>query len=382
MEAATSTTAERPKLKLLDSAEEVQAYLNAITSPSFPEAFRSPSQVTKLTTGIANGIHRLAYVNTTGSSLPETLILRHSTKYVFEISGRTVVWDLWPFELQALQHVPNTEFVKTPKVYWVDEVNRVILTEDAGPSSQTLKNLLLSDKIPNVDVFTKIGEELGSYLVRLHDWGRDTDVLKQYENKDARTIASWRTYGRLEGALAKSHPDLAESLKLKVKSFCETEQKRPFTANDTVIMGDFWTGNVLVNLDDAGMLKSLYIIDWEMIRPADAATEISQMLAEVWEGGEFGKSSDARDAARSLSFGLCSAYKLGVGALPANMLQDVMLAAGAHAVVWAEIGFANYGDEEKFKVVKDKAANFMWEAFGEKVEPQDWGFAPLSDNVR
>ncbi|EPS35953.1 hypothetical protein H072_10560 [Dactylellina haptotyla CBS 200.50] len=371
----------KPEFEQLDSADKIQAYLSSITDTSFPEAFRSPVSIAALAGGSGNGVHRLTYntTNATSNATPATIVLKHTIPYVFTVNGAKVVWDTWPFGILAQREVPSTEFVKIPKVYWVDEVKRVMLMEDTGLKSLNLKNLLLSEKIPDNRVFAKIGEELGKYLAILHSWGRSTDIIEKYENKDSRVIASWRTFGRLEDSLAKTYPDLPESLKLKVKTYCEEEKVKALTGKDLVIMGDFWTGNCMVNLDDAGELESLYIVDWELIRPGDAATELSQMLAEVWEGGEFGQSPSAKAAAKDLSTGLCSAYKHGAGSLPENLLKDVMLAAGAHVVVWAPIGFAAYGDAQKFKTAQDKASQFMWEAFGESVNSQDWGLAALGN---
>ncbi|KAK6352395.1 hypothetical protein TWF730_009222 [Orbilia blumenaviensis] len=375
------------KLELLQSEDQVKAYLTSISDSSFPEFFRTPLSIIKISHGLGNGVHRLVLNTPTISNANSsghdptstgTVILKHSTPYVFNINNQEVVWDLWPFETNALRDVPNTGVVRPPKVYWVDEVNRVMFIEDAGPRSKNLKELLLSDKLPPVEVFSKIGEELGKYLSQLHIWGSDLKVLEKYENRDSRVIASWRTYGRLEDSLSKAYPELSNDLKQKITSYCAQEKAKALNTNEIVIMGDFWTGNVLVNLTDAGELESLYIVDWEMIRPADAATEISQMLAEVWEAGEFSRNLEAKSAARSLSEGLCSTYKSQVGKLPENMLKEVMLAAGAHVVVWGEIGFAAYGEGEKFKAVKDKASQLMWEAFGEKVGSQDWGFQVLS----
>ncbi|KAK6339669.1 hypothetical protein TWF718_009065 [Orbilia javanica] len=368
-----------PKLELLKSEDQVRAYLNSITDSSFPEIFRTPVSSANITNGIGNAVHRLA-LNTAipnDPTLTGTVILKHSNPYIFNIDNQKVVWDLWPFETQALREVPHTEIVRSPKVYWVDEINRVMFVEDAGPRSQNLKDLLLSDRIPRPEVFSKIGEELGAYLVQLHSWGSDAKVLVRFENKDSRVIASWRTYGRLEDSLIKAYPELSDDLKQKVAAYCAQEKTKALNGNEVVIMGDFWTGNVLANISGTGELESLYIVDWEMIRPADAATEISQMLAEVWEAGEFSQNPEAKPAAKNLIEGLCSSYKSRVTELPEGMLEQIMLAASAHVIVWAEIGFAAYGDGEKFKAVKAKATQFMWEAFGERVESQDWGFSAL-----
>ncbi|KAK6337834.1 hypothetical protein TWF696_001313 [Orbilia brochopaga] len=377
------------KLEMLKSTDQVLAYLSSVSDASFPDGFRRPKSVTELTTGIGNGVHRLI-LNTSppttqheaAAQTPSTAILKHSTPYVFQIDGQTVVWDLWPFELYALRDVPNTEFVKTPKVYWVDESNRVMITEDAGPKSKTLKNLLLGETIPGPAAFAKIGEELGKYLSKLHTWGHSTEALSKYENKDARVIASWRTCGRLEEVLSKEYPNLSQDIKEKVKIYCDEEKSKALNGNTTVIMGDFWAGNVLVNLTEAGELESLYIVDWEMIRPADAATEISQMVAEVWEAGEFSSSPDAKSAAKHLNLSLCSEYGRNMGPLPKDMLREVMLGGGAHVAVWVSIGFAEQGNEVTFKKARDSAMQIIEKALGEDTqlrahEAQDWGFSVL-----
>ncbi|KAJ6258556.1 hypothetical protein Dda_6600 [Drechslerella dactyloides] len=378
-----------PKLEMLKSTDQVLAYLSSVNDTTFPEDFRHPKSVTELTTGIGNGVHRLTFTTplairneTSASTPPSTAILKHSTPYVFQIGGQTVVWDLWPFELYALRDVPNTAFVKTPEVYWVDESNRVMITEDAGPGSTTLKNLLLGENIPDATVFRKIGQELGRYLSGLHKWGQNAETLRKYENKDARVIASWRTCGRLEEALAKEYPDLSQDTKEKVKIYCDKEKSNALESGDTVIMGDFWTGNVLVNLNKDGELESLYIVDWEMIRPSDAATELSQMVAEVWEAGDFSSCPDAKAAAKHLTLGLCSEYKSGMGQLPEGILREVMLGAGAHVTVWVSIGFAEQGNELTFKKARDSAMQVLEVALEKDVRlqtdsVQDWGVSAL-----
>src|SRR4051812_27061392 len=122
-----SENATAAKLEMLKTSEQVQAYLGSISDSSFPEEYRLPSSIVSLTTGGANGIHRLTFTPHQSPNIPATAILKHATPYVFEIDGQTVVWDLWPFELNALRDVPSTETVKPPKVYWVDEANHVMI---------------------------------------------------------------------------------------------------------------------------------------------------------------------------------------------------------------------------------------------------------------
>ncbi|EWC47301.1 hypothetical protein DRE_03420 [Drechslerella stenobrocha 248] len=382
--------AETPtKLAMLKSTEQVLEYLSVVAGASLPERFRNPTSIIQLTTGLANGIHRLVLSaplsNTNIGDGPRTVILKHSTPHIIDVGGKTVVWDLWPYDLRALREVPNTERVKTPKVYWVDETNRVVIIEDAGPESRTLKDVLLSDTIPSVGVFRQIGDELGKYLAQLHTWGSSPEVMSRFENKDARVIASWRTVGRVEDEVEKACPDIPQDVKTALKTWCDKEKEKAMNGVDTVIMGDFWTGNVLVNLTAAGELESLYVVDWEMVRPADAAVELSQMLAEVWEAGQFGRSTDAKAAAKDLAVALCSAYEHGARMLPENMLRDVMVGAGAHVAVWAEFGFTKQITTEACQTAKRKAGKLIQEALTggtEGGQASAWGLAGLDKSTK
>jgi len=45
-------------------------------------------------------------------------------------------------------------------------------------------------------------------------------------------------------------------------------------------MGDFWPGNLMVQLDEAGELKRIYVLDWELTREGLTGIEVGQFAAE------------------------------------------------------------------------------------------------------
>jgi 5-methylthioribose kinase len=56
-------------------------------------------------------------------------------------------------------------------------------------------------------------------------------------------------------------------------------------SRETLTMGDFWTGNVMVTLRPADIegpaLERVHVIDWELVKPGVAALDIGQFCAEM-----------------------------------------------------------------------------------------------------
>lgn len=70
-------------------------------------------------------------------------------------------------------------------------------------------------------------------------------------------------------------------------------------------MGDFWPGNILVDLDrdtdGSERLRKLFVVDWEVTRPGVAAFDVGQFQAEIATVRHFnpacGPTTKALDAA-------------------------------------------------------------------------------------
>jgi 5-methylthioribose kinase len=46
-------------------------------------------------------------------------------------------------------------------------------------------------------------------------------------------------------------------------------------------MGDFWPGNIVMSLDEAGEVSQIWVIDWEMCKPGLFGCELGEFCAEL-----------------------------------------------------------------------------------------------------
>ena len=91
----------------------------------------------------------------------------------------------------------------------------------------------------------------------------------------------------------------------KISKFAEERAEEMRSSRETMIMGDFWPGNVLVDLDRGAdgleKLRKLLVVDWEVARPGVAAFDVGQFQAEIVTVQHFnpvcGPTSEALDAA-------------------------------------------------------------------------------------
>lgn len=214
---------------------------------------------------------------------------------------------------------PSGSLVRVPIVYLHDEVNHVIIMEDVGRNAINLKELLRRPTPPSAMTATKIGEALGEFIAKLHAWGKTSQGRSSMAFFDghpqARNIWAWAMYDRLvDTILGKSEtiplihdPPLEVTSKEleKISKFAEERAEEMRTSSETMVMGDFWSGNVLVDLEwDANgseKLRKLFVVDWEVTRPGVAAFDVGQFQAEIATVRHFnpvcGLATEALDAA-------------------------------------------------------------------------------------
>ena len=214
---------------------------------------------------------------------------------------------------------PLDSLTRVPIIYLYDEVNHVIVMEDAGRDAVNLKQLLRQPNPPSTTTGAAIGRALGEFIAQLHVWGKSDRGRASLDFFDghpqARAICAWATYGRLvDTIVGKSqsiplihNPPLevtSEELE-KISKFGEEGAEEIRNSSETVTMGDFWPGNVLVDLergaDGVEKLRKLLVVDWEVARPGVAAFDVGQFQAEIVTVRHFnpvcGPASKALDAA-------------------------------------------------------------------------------------
>jgi len=215
--------------------------------------------------------------------------------------------------------LPSNALARVPIVYLHDETNHVIIMEDAGRDAVNLKELLRRSDLPSPATGATIGRALGEFIAKLHAWGMTDQGRGSLDSFDGfpqgRDICAWATYGRLVDTVTGK----SESIPLihdpplqvtsdeldKISKFAEERAEEVRVSMETATMGDFWTGNVLVDLDRGShgleKVRKMFVVDWEVAKPGVAAFDVGQFQAEIFTVQHFnpacGPVSEAVNAA-------------------------------------------------------------------------------------
>lgn len=234
---------------------------------------------------------------------------------------------------QAIRiEVANSVIIGIPEVYYYDRRNKILVMQDAGVGVKDLKNSLLAGEISakQADI---IGEALARFSSRLHSWGKTESHLYEdiQKHRQATNVYTWATYGRLAETIGMVSDGSLEAYR---EIFHQAHQVMSSeirdSANSVIIHGDYWTGNILVSLDQDDMpigVKSLYVIDWEISRVGPALFDIGQMSAEIFLVNHFRQKTEAT----RLLDAFLGNYE-GLTSLNARCKMAVHF--GTHLVVW------------------------------------------------
>jgi 5-methylthioribose kinase len=99
--------------------------------------------------------------------------------------------------------LPTDTDVTVPTVHYFDDIAHVVIMDDCGIRSLTLKQLMLGNP-PSSLIANAIGARLGEFLGRLHAWARDpqTSNLEFFDkNQQAKMMSGFITYSRLVSTL-------------------------------------------------------------------------------------------------------------------------------------------------------------------------------------
>ena len=228
-------------------------------------------------------------------------------------------------------HFPPDAPVTVPTVHQFDSVHHVIVMDDAGPRALPLKAALLAGRI-SPSRGAALGKALGDFLRTLHARGRDDDSIGGLRetfggNVLGRELSVWATYGRLGSTLRALDPDgrdgresesengdqallrsvlgdeplgVSEDTLRVVEALAERRAAQILepTAGGmdaTYVMGDFWPGNILVDVgeevrecdgngdgDEQGQQQQpSLVVDWEVAKAGQAGLDVGQLCAEL-----------------------------------------------------------------------------------------------------
>lgn len=231
--------------------------------------------------------------------------------------------------------------VALPTVHHFDEQANMIIMDDCGDGLPTLKELI-SERAPSAALAAEIGEALGSFLGDLHARRNAATHEALDRNELAKNLSAFVTYGRLTSTLvgvavppALSDPLLDVSAvdveaidKLAQSTITSITEGR----HETITMGDFWTGNVLVQVGEDGRLKRLYVIDWELAKPGLPGLDVGQMVAELHLLRQFHDGTTA--AVEATVTALWHAYREKSGSASNEIGEVAVKHVGAHLVAF------------------------------------------------
>ncbi|KAF9229047.1 hypothetical protein BS17DRAFT_688131 [Gyrodon lividus] len=318
----------------------------------------APHTIQVLSGGTANFTYRIhPHTPLDGQS---TFILKYAAPYVavsaekFPIDQKRQVVEVEALRLVHKMSTANVNvnaLVTAPAVQIFDEREHVMIIDDSGKDSRTLKQLLIDESLPKT-ISEQIGSALGQFISSVHTWHQNTDIdLSLFANSEVgKYISALVTYGRLESTLSgqSNLPALTDPLlgvpETKLATISKLAKMRQqeihaASASDPMTHGDFWPGNVMVSLrrgtdGAAESVEKLYVLDWELGKTGLPGLDLGQFCAEMHLLSEFYPAR--KESADAVIGSFLKAYKesSGTGENNIQLARVVVSHIGAHLVAW------------------------------------------------
>lgn len=268
--------------------------------------------------------------------------------------------------------MPEESLVDVPEVHLFDEVMNVIIMSDCGEGAITLKDFLLQETLIPKILGAFIGSALGEFIGEWHSRGREEAMLTCFDGHTAaRTLSAFVTYGRtLDTFRGDNVPplltdpllDIPQETLDAISSITQEMTEKIITSRETVVMGDFWPGNVLVNAERSGdgsvTIRRIYVIDWEMAKPGLAGLDVGQFCAELELLRVFSP-VNAVTASETMS-AFCRAYSTRCGK-NLNVARTAVIHVGTHLSTWTPRNrtWGELGGKEKVRETVCKGIQYL-----------------------
>ena len=234
---------------------------------------------------------------------PDRQVFIHMSRICVKYGAHTGV--VQRFEAEALRLV-NTiprlgddDTVTAPTLRFLDQESHVMVIDDAGSNTRTLREVLINETLPR-HLLEEIGTKLGRFLAHVHEWNERPDVdLNLFANNTAgRILLTYLVYNRLVSTLTGEDKlphllnpalEIPEEKLATVSKLVEarTNEIHSPTVSGVMTHGDYWPGNILVSLRRGAdgaieALDRLYVLDWEMAMTGLPGSDLGQYCAELY----------------------------------------------------------------------------------------------------
>ena len=302
-------------------------------------------------------------------------------------------------------HFPPDAPVTVPTVHHFDTVHHAIVMDDAGPRTLPLKAALLAGRISPARG-AALGKALGEFLRTLHARGRDDDGVGGLRetfggNALGRELSVFATYGRLGSTLRALCPDgresesesengdrallrsvlgdeplgVSEDTLRVVETLAERRAAQILepTAGGmdaTFVMGDFWPGNVLVDVGEEerdgdsdeqgqGQQQPSLVVDWELAKAGQAGLDVGQFCAELATLRRLRPDERAEAAGETLASFVRAYFAGDVGPRAEETRRVAVGHFGVHLAVWTGRAEWDGGAGPKRSLVLDGVARLV-----------------------
>ncbi|KZP34384.1 hypothetical protein FIBSPDRAFT_923907 [Athelia psychrophila] len=290
-----------------------------------------------------------------------SIVVKHAEPFTARDLSVNAAVERLKFEYDSLKIIGSESsvaredaLVSVPSVYHHDAIKHILIMQDVG-TIPTLRDLMSASPPPPIDIAALIGRQLATFIAGLHHWGQ--------KNERARAGLSANAYGRTamdSCGYQTVVPNAAASgvfdplLSTVMVALAETDR----TSEETAIMGDFWTANMLVDIEESASgekaLKQIWVIDWEACRYGSPAVDVASFAGSCYTSSRV-HNEMATDAMRR-NF-------LGVYATLAKVdPMEVVIGMGTFWIMWTKYEEGIGEAELRERVVKGvEYINRGWE---------------------
>ncbi|KLO06780.1 hypothetical protein SCHPADRAFT_945806 [Schizopora paradoxa] len=359
------------------------------------------SKADVLTGGNANFVFRLHLLQPYDGC--PTAVLKHSKPW--SATGQlSLAIQRQETEAEVLRRVrkmiPEDALVTVPKVYLYDNQAHIIVMQDCGPTSRTLKQFLIDEPAGlHPDEAKRLGAVLAVFVSTVQDEGtKDRELMELVaKNGDMRGIIAQYYYGRLIESLVGTEdkplpydqsfelsPEDVTTLKEIVKDATDVVMNN----SSSFTVGDSWTGNAIVDTEpDLGegregyvRLKHVFIVDWEVSKPGLACLDIGQFSAELHTVRSFYPGKSGYSSVDDILPAYLGTYAARKGPLSLQDVQRMSVQIGTHmAVVTPQVStwkskerVREFVEESIQYLLKGKKGDVNWMKSGESILKDVW----------
>lgn len=262
---------------------------------------------------------------------------------------------------------------RAPRLYHYDKEEHVLIVEDCGTDTHTLKHLL-KEGLLDIQACRTVGRALGTFLATIHrECSKDLKLL-EYLDKSTKMksfgapltrVVSTLTGDRktragkaivdppLEGSLPEGTIQTAEKIVQEI-----TRATGGAAAQRVFTMGDFHTQNIVVRTRGrtTGSLtvERIFVIDWEDTKPGLPYMDFGQFVADMHSLRRFYEDT-ARDLVDETLKEYFSAYKEGYP-VDEVFLRGATAQIGAHLIEATPVGWE---PKEKIRTVVAEGVEYL-----------------------